>query len=341
MTTQEKRIWCIRAGRTGDAEELLLKKNWIVLGWADMGDLGVLPNTRDAFKNHMTDRYPDMKPGTVHATYGQLYRFVYELQIGDIVIYPSKQDRMIHVGQVTSAYQYVSEHNAHYPHRRTVKWIKSVSRTLFTQGALYEIGSALSFFQVKEYADEFIAVVTNKQSSELIPVDRDATVGLVAEEIEQTTRDFVLKTLAQELKGHPFAAFIEHLLNKMGYRTRLSKAGPDGGIDIIAHKDELGFEPPIIKVQVKSNENSIGAPDVQALVGNIGSNTNEYGLFVTLGKFTSQAKNFARGNSKLRLIEGDELVDLIFTYYEEFDPRYKAVLPLKRVYIPQTLTDDN
>lgn len=40
----------------------------------------------------------------------------------------------------------------------------------------------------------------------------------------------------------------------MEYRTRVSPEGPDGGVDIIAHKDELGFEPPIIKVQVKSTE---------------------------------------------------------------------------------------
>jgi predicted Mrr-cat superfamily restriction endonuclease len=38
------------------------------------------------------------------------------------------------------------------------------------------------------------------------------------------------------------------------------KARAGGGIDIVAHKDELGFEPPIIKVQVKSSEGSIGDP---------------------------------------------------------------------------------
>jgi len=79
-------------------------------------------------------------------------------------------------------------------------------------------------------------------------------VGIVAEEIEENTRDFVLKTLAQELKGHPLSHFVANLLRTMGYRTRVSPEGPDGGIDIIAHKDELGFEPPIIKVQVKSGE---------------------------------------------------------------------------------------
>ena len=36
----------------------------------------------------------------------------------------------------------------------------------------------------------------------------------------------------------------------------------DEGVDIVAHKDELGFEPPIIKVQVKSGEGTLGDPVV-------------------------------------------------------------------------------
>lgn len=123
----------------------------------------------------------------------------------------------------------------------------------------------------------------------------------------------------------------------MGYRTRVSAEGPDGGIDIIAHKDELGFEPPIIKVQVKSTEGSVGDPDTSALYGKVG--TGEYGLLVTLGSFTKQAQNFARSKSNLRLIDGPELVKLVLQHYEQLDSRYKGLLPLKRVYVPEALEE--
>ena len=99
----------------------------------------------------------------------------------------------------------------------------------------------------------------------------DQTIPVVAENIEENTRDFIIKRLAQETKGHPFADFVAHLLNTMGYRTRVSPEGVDGGVDIVAHKDELGFEPPIIKVQVKSTEASIGDPVVSALYGKVES----------------------------------------------------------------------
>ncbi len=71
---------------------------------------------------------------------------------------------------------------------------------------------------------------------------------------------------------------------------------------------KLGFEPPIIKVQVKSDEGAVGDPTVSALYGKVGD--KEFGLLVTLGPFTKQAETFAAGKSNLRLISGDELVEL-------------------------------
>jgi restriction system protein len=125
----------------------------------------------------------------------------------------------------------------------------------------------------------------------------------------------------------------------MGYRTRVSPEGTDGGIDIVAHRDELGFEPPIVKVQVKSTEGKVGDPEVSALYGKVGS--SEFGLVVTLGYFTPQAISFARNKSNLRLIDGDDLVELILEHYEKLDSKYKAMVPLKRVYIPEPADEDD
>ncbi|MBR9804206.1 restriction endonuclease [bacterium] len=326
-------IWGIHAGKTGDADRLFLQKGYVGLGWEQVGDLSKLTPDRDAFKAAVAQTYPNKKPGAIPNNAGQLYRFVHEMQIGDIVAYPSKQDRQIHLGNVVGSYQYNPTLESGYPNLREVKWKLAVPRTHFTQGALYEIGSAMSLFQVKNYADEFLAAIEGKAVTP--PVESDETIAEVAEDIEETTRDFVLKTLAKELKGHPFAHFVGHLLNVMGYRTRVSPEGPDGGIDIIAHKDELGFEPPIIKVQVKSTEGKVGDPELSALYGKV--EAKEHGLLVTLGSFTSQAANFGKTKSNLRLIDGEDLVSLILTHYENFDSKYKSILPLKKVYVPESM----
>jgi restriction system protein len=327
-------IWGIHGGHTGDANSLFLKKSCVAIGWENLTDLSAISPEREAFKRAVAKAYPNFKPNAIPNNAGQLYRFVHELKKGDLIVYPSKQDRMIHIGQIESDYFYDPKTEPGYPHVRKVKWLRELPRTHFSQGALYEIGSAMSFFQVKNYADEYRTALSGRAAT-ITPVSEDESVAVVTADIEETTHDFVLKRLAQELKGHPFAHFVAHLLNTMGYRTRVSPEGADGGVDILAHRDELGFEPPIIKVQVKSTEGSIGDPIVSALYGKVSH--GEYGLLVTLGTYTPAAKKFAESKVNLRLINGSELVQLIFQHYDQFESRYRGLLPLKRVYVPEVI----
>lgn len=333
--TAEPTIWGIHAGRTGEARSLFLEGRVVALGWRKMPDLRTLPADREVYKAKLREAYPAGKPGAIPVWAGQLFRFVHEVREGDLVVYPSKADRVVHIGRITGPYEHADSPVDDYAHRRPVEWLHALPRTAFTQGALYEIGSALSFFQVKNYADEFLAVLEG--GSVEAAVDLDETVALVAEEIETTTRDFIIKQLARELKGHPFAQFVADLLEAMGYRTRVSSPGPDSGVDIVAHRDQLGIEPPIIKVEVKSGSGSVGEPEVARLFGAVAN--GEFGLFVTLSSFTPQARRFAASKANLRLIDGDEVVRLTLEYYEHLDSRYKGLIPLRQVYIPEAIEE--
>jgi len=331
----DRTLWGIHGGRTGDADPIFLKKNQAALGWVPMGNLAAINPNRDAFKKRLLEVMPNQKPGYYPMATGQLFRFVHEMKDGDLILYPSKLDKRVHIGKIVGPYQYVDKNSDGYPHRRPVKWLKEFPRTKFTQGALYEIGSAMTFFQVKNYAEEYLAALAGQEFTP--SAGDDETVSYVAEDIEQNTRDFILKTISQELKGHVLADFVAHLLGTMGYRTRVAAPGPDGGVDIVAHKDELGFVPPIIKAQVKSTEGSIGDPVVSQLIGKL--EPGEYGMVITLGTFTNQALNTARNKSNLRLIDGDELVNLVLQYYDKFDSKYKGMMPLRRVYVPEPLKE--
>lgn len=328
-------IWGIHAGKTGDADNLFSQKKRIAIGWAKVGDLSNM-KTRDDVKDLYLKVYPESKPMAVANCAGQLYRFVHEMKIGDLVAYPAKSTREVRIGKIVSGYQYRPEIHSGYPNQRKVEWLKTLPRTSFTQGVLYEMGSAMSLFQIKTYAEEILALFEGTQTK--ITTEDDETIMVVTADIEQQTRDFVIKQLDQKLKGHPFADFVAHLLEAMGYRTRVSPPGPDGGIDIIAHPDDLGFQPPMIKVQVKSGNGSIGEPTVSALYGKVSE--REYGLMITLGTFTAQAKNFAFSKGNLRLIDGDMLVALVFQYYENLEARYKGIIPLKKVYVPEIVEDN-
>ncbi|MBK8726861.1 MAG: restriction endonuclease [Holophagaceae bacterium] len=334
MAKNETTVWVVRGGRQGEADELFLKGNDIALGWWEMGDAGKLPSTKEAFKKAYVEAYPNAKPGMIPNGVGQIFRFIHEMKIGDLVVYPSKIDRKIHIGTVTGPYKYSKVGLVTAPQRRPVKWLNHLSRTKFSQGALYEIGGALTFFQVKSYADEFRKAAAG--SIEEVPVDLDTSTAQVVQFTADSTRDFIVKRLAKDLKGLPFEEFIAHLLGAMGYRTKLQPEGKQGGVDILAYKDELGLQPPIVKVQVKCKEDSdVGDPEVAALFGRLA--VGEFGLVINLGGFTNKAVQYARTKANLKLISGEDLVDLILEHYEKFDSRYKGLLPLKRVYVPEVI----
>lgn len=331
--TKETIFWGIHAGRNGEAEPLFEKENVVALGWREMGDLSRL-KIREEFKQQYEQVYPQAKAGAIPIHAGILYRFVREMKNGDIVIFPRKLNRDIWIGKVVGEYKYELKYD--YPHIRKIEWLKKYPRTRFSQGALYEIGAAMTFFQVKNFAEEFSAAIEQKEFTQ-VPLGEEETIGLVADDIEQQSRDFVLKRINQKLKGHALAEFVAHLLNLMGYKTRASKPGPDRGIDIVAYKDDLGVEPPIILVQVKSSEGEVNESTVSELYGKVSE--KDFGLFVSVGGFNKRARDFSFGKRNLKLVDGDELVELVYKYYDQLDGKYKGILPLRKVYIPETLSE--
>ncbi len=303
---------------------------YIAIGWENMGDLSKITPTREAFKDRVATTHPETKAGAIPGAAGVLYRFAVEMQIGDVVIYPSKPDRMVNIGVIGGAYSYEPDQHPEYPHVRPVKWLTSLPRTTFSQSALNEIGSAITMFRVAANADEFLAAMEGKEF-EASDID-DVSAETVSAQVEESTEDFIIKRLKSSQNPYQFEHFIAHLLKCMGYYSRVTQATGDGGVDIIAHRDELGFEPPIIKVQCKQILSTIGRPDVQKLFGAI--EREEKGLFVTLGSFSADARTFEQTKPNLRLIDGSTLIDLIYEHYHQFEPRYQMLLPLKRSYIP-------
>lgn len=325
-------FWCVRGGEAGQADAIFLRDAYLAIGWPAVGDLALLPRDRGAFKAAVARAYPLIKPGAIPVFAGILYRFAHEMQPGELVIYPSKIDYQFHIGRIEGPYAFDQRRSVDYPNVRKVAWLKSLPRTMFSQGALAETNSILTVFQIKNYADEFSDALTGKVPGKAVLGVEDETIAVVLLDIEQTTRDFIRKRLATVLKGYLFEAFVAELLRAMGYHARVTQQSGDGGVDVIAHRDELGIEPPIIKVQVKSSGGTTGDPEVSALYGKV--DTNEVGLFVTLGTFSEQAKKFANSKQNLRLVNGEEVLALIMRHYDDFDAQYKSIIPLKRVFIP-------
>jgi len=185
----------------------LLGNGMVTVGWDEAGDLTPLGSDRDAFKAKLAATYPDAKPGAIRIWAGVLLRFAREMAAGDIVIWPNKQDSTLKFGKIGGEYHHESGAEVQR-NRRSVTWLKTgVPRAQFSQGALYEVGCAVTLFKVKNHEAEFLAFLNggNQVVDPLVfgpvPDDSDEAATVTAEEapnaerIETHSRDFVVKRL--------------------------------------------------------------------------------------------------------------------------------------------------
>jgi restriction system protein len=326
---EKRRIWAVRAGSFGQADHIFLDLSQIAISFAESGgDVSRLPASRGAFRDAVSTPHTPTAPTQAN----QLFRFVHEMRIGDYVIYPRKADRTLHWGEVTGPYVFDRDRSSEFAHRRGVQWLTKLSRDVFSQGALYEIGSTLTLFEVKSFAAEFLRKFAAASNENGVLVEEEDLEEAAARDVSETTRDFIARKLRTDLKGYPLEPFVADLFRAMGYQSHATRGMRDEGIDVIAHKDELGIEPPIIKIQVKAQESNIAADVVKAFYAMV--HERDVGVFITTGGFTQAALDFSRSKGNLKLVDGVQFIDLIERHYDALDANHRREIPLRRVLVP-------
>ena len=115
-----------------------------------------------------------------------------------------------------------------------------------------------------------------------------------------------------DLTPTEFEHLVREVLEAMSantYTTRLPSA-PDSGADVVlVNNHELGGGR--IIVQIKRYVKPVGIARVEQIIRAIEINKAERGLLITTASFTKGAKVLAREYGKLRLVDGNELVNLI------------------------------
>ena len=109
----------------------------------------------------------------------------------------------------------------------------------------------------------------------------------------------------------------------LGFGTRLAAPGPDGGIDI--HLVPEGSDRPGVLVQCKAwNTYDIGVKAIRELLGVMTAQKVGEGVFVTTGRFTQPARDFALGK-EIVLIDGPDLLSKIVALRDEQQAELLAV----------------
>ena len=118
----------------------------------------------------------------------------------------------------------------------------------------------------------------------------------------------------RQMSDREFEFEIGKVYSRLGYQTKVTKRSGDGGVDVIATKDNE-----IVYIQCKHyGENThLGAPELQAFWGCCSGNGINKGVMVCTSGLTKDAQAFANKlKEKLEIIGMKELMKLDKTYYQ-------------------------
>lgn len=343
-------LWLNRSGRHCEHEDKFLKENRIYLTWGGLDhDLGKLKDRKDLMAV-LAEVYPKAKHFHRVQNSGQIWAFVRRMSPGDWVCVPSKR-KTIHVGEITGQYTFVPDAGDPYYHYRTVNWLETdIPRTNFDQDILNSLGAFTTVCQIQRNDAEarVRAMQANGWKSVGIrpklvmeredPTDEDAGTDL---DLEQIARDQIARLIFSKYNGHGMEDLVEAILQAQGFTTCHSDKGADGGKDILAAPDTLGFGRPRICVQVKSQDTPLERPVLDQLVGTMQDVQADQGLLVCWGGFKPTIKREAsRLFFKVRLWDQNDLIDHFLAHYDKLDEDLRAELPLKRIWTVAAAEED-
>ncbi len=329
-------VWLVRAGRYGEREDLALERGVVVIGWEELPDLSHI-NSREALQALMEQAYPHAKRNTIANWLGQVWTFIHRIQEGDLVVLPLKRRSAIAIGQITGPYQYRPDFPEDARHTRPVNWLQTdIPRSAFDQDILYSLGAFMTVCRIRRNnAEERIKAILEgrKPATSLPKGEPEIEEGEAPVDLETYARDLIRQYIGRKFRGHDLERLVAAVLRAQGYKVLLPPVGADGGVDIVAGRGPMGFDPPRLCVQVKSSDHPQDIKVLRELQGVMKHFGAEQGLLVSWGGFKSTALNEARRVFfEIRLWDADDLLDALLDNYDRLPEDLRAELPLKRIW---------
>lgn len=335
-------LWLVRAGKYGEREDLALEQGLAVIGFMEISDLSGV-KSQEELRTLFAETYPEEKRNTIRTWAAQLWMFLSRMQVGDLVTMPLKKRSAIAIGKIKGPYQFRPDLPEDAQHTRPVQWLKTdVPRSIVGQDLLYSLGAFLTVCQIKRNnAEQRIQAIlaTGKDpgytEEKVIPTEEDEVEApiLIPSNLEEYSRDQIRDYVGRKFKGHRLAGLVAALLETEGYQTYISPEGPDGGVDIIAGRGPMGFDPPRLCVQVKSSDQPVDVKvfrELQGVMPNFGA---QQGLLVSWGGFRDSVYREARQKYfQIRLWDAGDVVETLLRLYDQLPADIQADLPLKRIW---------
>ena len=327
-----EKMYMVRAGQKSAYYSEFFDNKYIAIGWEKLGDITSIKSISE-IKTLMENKYTEYNKQKIGLNVSQVNKFLLEMKVNDYVLTYNSEARIYSLGKIVSGYRYNGD--LYYKNIRDVTWLESFSRDILTNTSKYSLGSLSTVFEVnEEVRKEIIDKIIKKSASKNITIlqnQDDDSLDIIKEDYEEKSIEFI-KDKISELDWEKMQDLVAAIIRSLGFKTKISKAGPDRGKDIFASPDCLGLNDPRILIEVKHRNGQMGSHEIRSFITAVGSGK---GIYVSTGGFTKDAKYEAeRAPNPITLIDIDYLVDLITENYDNFDIDGRSIIPLKKLYWP-------
>jgi len=292
-----------------------LESNQIIIGWANAD--GLLDKQLDwaGFREIVrATYYRDDK--TLHragAAAGHMWRFIREMEAGDLVVVPYGSE--FYVAEVAGEATYLQEKQSEdSAYRRPVKWLnakQAIPRS-------YAKSALISRMKIQG---------TSASATDLLDEIRDcldiATSGATPSFHSDLQTSLITQVLNELQKGRidsfGFENLIKNLLHSLGAKeARVVPRSQDKGADVVATFLVAETFPLVVAVQAKhwQSKPPVDRQVIDQLVSGMEAESADLGMVITTGTFSDDAVRAANEclesvGKKIELVDGEQFAKMI------------------------------
>lgn len=305
----DSKVFVVRADY-GKYTEAFQQNGYVGIGWFFDDPEGMVDlSDKEALKDYYRQFYPEDPSMRLNQNVGQIFRFLNEIKIGDIVICPFNTNELL-VGKVDGDFYFKNDNTSRYRWRKKMKWFENtIDRHTLSVPLQNTLRSSLTCFLVST-TDEILQAlgISNQSGGESRP-KIDFSVN---------NNELIRKRIL-ELDANEFELLVSHVLRTLGFdpKQETGKVG-DGGIDFEGVLDVKGIAAVNLQVQVKRYDKGvIGEKDIRNFRGAL--KKDYQGCFITLSTFNKKAVQSATDKERepIRLIDGTQFIEIFIEQYEK------------------------